>query len=344
MPKWRNIAIAAIAGIVGLLAALERLLRRGRPRRWLPLPAREIFVANHRVGASGRITVARFPGDADGDVAPTSELYVNNALAVARDWHGNIYVASDTGNQVRVYDPATVGTAPAPLRTIQGLDTKVHRPSGLAVDSQGNLYVAERGGVENASAVLKFAPGADGNVAPIAVIPSRTPPPGEIAAVNTGLDIASGVALDYDGSIYVVTCPELGRPSESKLLRFNPDANGDVAPVAEITMGLSEPQQVALTMDGSIYVTNRGANPSITVHAPEPSADVAPVRTITSADLVEPCGIALDNADRIFIAEPGQNSVLVFDAAASGNVPPLRRIQGPNTGLNHPLGIAVRVL
>lgn len=74
--------------------------------------------------------------------------------------------------------------------------------------------------------MLKFAPKADGDVAPIAVIPSRMPPPGETAAVNTGLDIASGVALDYDNSIYVVTCPELQRPGESKLLRFNPGANG----------------------------------------------------------------------------------------------------------------------
>ena len=253
MPRWRDIAIA---GIGGLLAALGRL-RRGRPRQWLSLPAREIFVANYSVGASGFITVARFPGDADGDVAPTSELYINHALAVARDRQGNIYVASDLGNQVTVYAPATVGTAPPPLRTIQGPNTKLHRPSGLAVDSQGNLYVAERGGPANASAVLKFAPAADGNVAPIAVIPSRMPPPGENAAVNTGLDIASGVALDYDNSIYVVTCPELQRLGESKLLRFKPDANGDVAPVAEITMGLSEPQQVALTMDASIYVTNR---------------------------------------------------------------------------------------
>jgi sugar lactone lactonase YvrE len=268
---------------------------------------------------------------------------VNNCLAVARDRHGNIYVASDTGNQIKVYAPGTVGTAPAPLRNIQGADTKLHRPNGLAVDYQGNLYVAERGGPTNASAVLKFAPGADGNVAPIAVIPSRMPPPGEMAAVNTRLDIASGVALDYDGSIYVVTCPEFLRPGESKLLRFDPGASGDVAPVAEITMGLSEPQQVALTLDGSIYVTNR-RNPSITVHAPEPVADVAPTRTITSADLVDPRGIAIDGADRIFVAEPDQNSVLVFDAGASGNVAPLRRIQGSNTGLNAPTGIAVRVI
>ena len=343
MPRWRDVVIAGIAGGLAALGIRE-LLRVGRPRAWLRLPARELFVANHSVGPSGYITVARFPGDADGDVPPTSQLYVNNALAVARDRHGNIYVASDTGNQVRVYAPGTVGTIPAPRRTLQGAATKIHRPSGLAVDGQGNLYVAERGGPANASAVLTFAPGADGNVAPIAIIPSRMPPPGDVAAVNTRLDIASGVALDYDGTIYVVTCSELQRGGESKLLRFSPGANGDVAPVAEVTMGLSEPQQVTLTLSGSIYVTNRGGNPSITVHTAEPTADVPPARTITSADLADPFGIALDGADRIFVAEPGQNSVLVFDATANGNVAPLRKLHGGNTGLTAPSGVAVRVL
>ena len=205
MPRWRDVVIA---GKGGLLAVLGRIW----PGRRAPMATASgegnlCGQSQPRRRVRRYITVARFLGDAEGDVAPTSELYVNHALAVARDRRGNIYVASDTGNQVRVYAPATVGTAPAPLRTIQGPNTKLHGPSGLAVDSQGNLYVAERGGPANASAVLKFAPKADGDVAPIAVIPSRMPPPGETAAVNTGLDIASGVALDYDNSIYVVTVP-----------------------------------------------------------------------------------------------------------------------------------------
>jgi hypothetical protein len=215
----------------------------------------------------------------------------------------------------------------------------------LALDGQGNLYVAERGGPTNQSAVLKFAPGADGDVAPIAVIPSRMAVPGEVAAVNTGLDIASGVVVDsYDDALYVVTCPEFQRGGDSKLLRFDANANGDVAPIAEITTGLSEPQQVSLGPDGSIYVANRGSTPSVTVHAPSPMADVAPIRTITSVELVAPFGIAVDSAEKVFVAEPDQESVLVFGTGQSGNVAPLRKIQGPTTGLSDPQGIAVRMI
>ena len=177
MPRWRNVAIAVMDRIPG--GDRKTPAWQARVDGYGSQQGKSLWPITAWSARQGYITVARFPGDAAGDVAPTSELIGNHALAVARDRYGNIYVASDTGNQVRVYDPATVGTAPAPLRTLQGLDTKLHRPSGLAVDSQGNLYVAERGGPENASAVLKFAPGADGNVAPIAVIPSRMPPPGQ---------------------------------------------------------------------------------------------------------------------------------------------------------------------
>lgn len=339
MWKWLT---GVIIGALGAVATALYVLRR-RPPTALRLPALEIFAGNHRAGPSGHATVASFPGAANGNVAPSSELFVNNPTAVVRDRQGNIYVASDTENQVQVYAPGTAGAAPR-LRNIQGPNTGLHRPTGLAIDHQGNLYVAERGGPTNASAVLKFAAEADGDVAPIGVIPSRMAVPGGTAAVNTRLDIASGVAIDYDGSIYVVTCPEQQRRGDSKLLRFDPGASGDVAPRTEVTTGLDEPQQVALGADGSIYITNRGAAPCITVHAAEPTTNAAPLRTITSADLAGPFGIALDTAGRIFVAEAGQQSVLVFDAGASGNVAPLRKIQGPATGLSQPTAVAVRLL
>ncbi len=316
---------------------LEILVRIGRL-----MPATEIFVGNHSVGPSGYATVARFPANANGDAPPSSEFFVNNATAVARDGQGNIYVASDTGKQVQVYAPGTMGRSPQ-LRNIRGTATKLHRPTGLALDGQGNLYVAERGGPANQSALLKFEPGADGDVAPIAVIPSQMAVPGEVAAVNTRLDIASGVALDLDGRIYVVTTPEFQRGGDSKLLIFDPGDNGDMTPATEITIGLSEPQQVALGQDGSIYVTNRGDNPSITVYTALPVTDVAPMRTITSADLVVPNGVAVDGRGNIFVTDVDQQSVLVFDRGASGNVVPLRKIQGANTSLSFPLGIAIRL-
>lgn len=65
-----------------------------------------------------------------------------------------------------------------------------------------------------------------------------------------------------------------------------------MSPAVEITTGLSEPQQVALSGAANIYVTNRSANPSITAYATGPTGDVAPMRTITGPDMVGPFGVA----------------------------------------------------
>jgi sugar lactone lactonase YvrE len=326
-----------------LVDLLDKILVRKRRPRFLPLPAVELFVGNHGVEPnSGRFLVLRYPGGANGNVAPTSRFFTNNVTAVSRDGQGNLYVASDTGNQVQVYPPNAVDLTP-PIRNLQGAATMLHRPTGLVVDGQGNLYVAERGGPTNPSAVLKFAPGATGSIAPIAVIPSRLAPPSGGGAANTQMDIACGVDLDYDGTLYVVTSPEPQRGGQSAILRFAPGSNGDVAPVAVITTGLSSPQQVALDGNGNLHVTNKGSA-SVAVYAPEPTANVPPTKTITSADLGSPSGIAVDGRGVIFVADVLQQSVVVFDPAASGLSVPLRKIQGANTQLSQPLGLTLRTI
>jgi DNA-binding beta-propeller fold protein YncE len=52
--------------------------------------------------------------------------------------------------------------------------------------------------------------------------------------------------------------------------------------------------------------------------------------------------VAVDEAnDEIFIANNGDNSVLVFARTASGNVQPKRVIRGPQTGIKGPMGVFV---
>ena len=55
-----------------------------------------------------------------------------------------------------------------------------------------------------------------------------------------------------------------------------------------------------------------------------------------------PTGIAVD-AERgeVYVTNDTTDSILVFDAEASGNVAPKRVLKGPRTGLKNPTGLAL---
>lgn len=75
--------------------------------------------------------------------------------------HGTTLYASNDDNSITSYSLPN-GT-PGP--TISGSNTNLRNPVGIAVDSSGNLFVVNSG-----YQLLKFASGAAGNVAPIAII------------------------------------------------------------------------------------------------------------------------------------------------------------------------------
>src|SRR5277367_719815 len=154
--------------------------------------------------ASGRIyvtngltnTVTVYAANANGNVPPIaviggSNTRLANPTAIALDAGGKIYVLNSaefpkaattlysntaefpTGN-ITVYPPLATGTGilnEAPVATIGGSKTLIDDPAGVAVDSDGNLYVANAQGnpfaakknVEKGS-VTVYRAGSDGNV------------------------------------------------------------------------------------------------------------------------------------------------------------------------------------
>ncbi len=61
-----------------------------------------------------------------------------------------------------------------------------------------------------------------------------------------------------------------------------------------------------------------------------------------NTELTDPAGIALDGAGKIYVANPGNLSITVYAAGASGDATPIATIRGSNTGLTGgPYGIAL---
>lgn len=206
--------------------------------------------------------------------------------------NGDIYVAKQSTNSIIIYAPSASG-ADAPTAKIQGSNTGLNSPTGVALDTSGNIYVTNKGdsASEGNDSVTVYAAGSTGNVAPM-----RT-----IAGTRTGLDIPVQLAVDASAKIYVanITYPNSGNGS---LTVYAAGAKGNVAPTETIEGAKTElnlPAGIALNSSGNIYAANLDrtdyTGSSITVYAAGSNGNVAPINTIsgTNTGLNGPRGIVI---------------------------------------------------
>ncbi len=86
-----------------------------------------------------------------GDNGPADKAALNEPVALALDGRGNLYVADQSNNRIRKIDLSSgvittvVGTGESGYNGdgAPGPDTAIAGPSGLAVDQEGNLYIAD---------------------------------------------------------------------------------------------------------------------------------------------------------------------------------------------------------
>jgi len=292
-----------------------------------------IILAIYYVANANANTLTAYPLTANGNTAPVRTVSggltgLNFVTSLANDSSGNLYVAN-AASQVEVFAPPANGNV-APIRTIAGANTGITGPSNLFIDAQNTLYIANCGacsGFSGAEAVLEFAAGASGNVAPIR----------EITGSNTGFSATTAVALDGAGNMLVADSS--GNPS---IFVFPAAATGNVAPSGSINgsnTGLNEPQCVYVDKAGEIYVCN--FSNTITVYAAGARGNVAPIRTIAGANtsLSYPNEIRFDAAGNMYVVNFFNNTVAVFPPNANGNQTPLYTLTGPATQLNGAAGI-----
>jgi hypothetical protein len=177
-----------------------------------------------------------FAAKSNGDVIPRAniagpETGLQNTFGLATDLNGRLFTANDSGNNkynVFIFPDSGDGNM-KPGLTIGGSETGLESPAGVALDSRGNIYVANAGrynyGSNVPASIRVFAYGSRGNVAPIATI----------VGSDTGLDgrTLRGIALDSEGNVYV-TSDRADDGETSSITVFAAGSNGNVKPMAVI--------------------------------------------------------------------------------------------------------------
>lgn len=298
--------------------------------------------------------VLAFAADADGPSTPVAELagsqtQICGPWGIAVDAADNIWVAGDCAG---VFNPGLSEFAPgatgnvAPLRHITK-SAFLARPMAVAIDpSTGTVWDADF----NLQAEAGFAPTADGSASAVAFLTSG----------NVGMTFPSGIVFDASGALYTannyygtisvygafaaglapVPARTIGAfPQFANASDIAVDASGTIYastsagsitvyglsdnlnPTRTLASGLNDPQQLALSTDGTLYVANRGAGQVASFNTVTGAA-----RTVISG-LSAPGGLALDRTGTLYVAAGCcQPAISIFAPGASGSAVPLRTI------------------
>ncbi len=263
----------------------------------------------------------------DGGVATKARLLYPSGVTV--DTEGNIYIADQWNNRVRKVDKNGTITTVAGIGGFWGgysgdggpaTQAELDRPSGVALDALGNLYIAEyenncirkvdKNGIITTVAGGMWGFGGDGG-----------------PAAQAQLDGPQGVVVDTLGNLYIA---DWGNQRIRKV-----DVNGIITTVAgngirgyggdggpATQAQLNYPPAIAVDISGNLYIADEGnhrirkvdVNGIITTVAGNGirgyGGDGGPA---TQAQIYDPRGVAADASGNLYIGDTWNNRIRKVD-------------------------------
>jgi uncharacterized protein (TIGR03437 family) len=308
----------------------------GRPSRAAVDSAGNVYFSSnqsvYRLASNGTLTLVAGNGRAgfSGDGGPAISAQLNEPKGLAFGPNGNLYIADSANNRVRMVDRSGVITTFAGNGSISfgggprthndggpATNALIHLPSGVAVDKNGNVYIADTGHnlirkVTTAGIISTFAgdsfPGyfdKDDNA-------SDDIPPD---AINSEFNKPADVAVDSSNNVYVAdTSNQVVRKitPEGKIKTVAGNAaagyKGDDGPATDASM--IAPMALAFDSGGNMFILTNGDSRIRKVDTKGTITTVAGSGTPgfndgsgTAAQFNFPTGIAVDGSGNLYVAD-----------------------------------------
>ena len=307
--------LAGAAGVSGVADGYGGEARFAYPHGVASDNSGNLYIADHdnhtirKMNPAGGVTTlagaAGIPGNTDGT---GSAARFNGPTGVAVDSSGNVYVADAGNTSIRKITANGTVTTFAGLSGIAGSSDGVgaaarfNAPQGIAVDSAGNIYVADT----NNSTVRKVTAG--GAVTTIAGVAGQTGSadgPGGAARFNGPY----AVAVDSAGNVYVADFfnATIRRITATGTVTTLAGLAGQVGMVDGIGAAASfnQPYGVAVDGSGNVFVADTYNRSVRKIAAP----GVVSTLNGTNSRFYYPQGIAADGAGNLYIADGDNQSV-----------------------------------
>jgi sugar lactone lactonase YvrE len=269
-----------------------------------------------------------FASGYSGDGGPATAADLNYPRGTVHDIAGNLYIADTDNNVIRKVAAGTgvittfAGTGIGGYSGDKGpaISAQLFSPQGIALDSLGNLYIADTG-----NSVVRKVSATTGVITTVAGNGTYVYSGDNGPATSAGLAFPVGVALDTAGNLYILDFSKVRKVAAGTGTITTVAGNGSSGYIGDngpaISAMLCQPQGIAVDLAGNLYIADtynnivREINAQtgiITTVAGTPPSNVCELSNVTyggdggpatKAGLYMPYAVAVDGAGDIYIAD-----------------------------------------